>query len=108
MATESGEYYVDLPCNCDFIEAVTTNYEDYQKTILKIWMLEDKSLHYYIEKFFWSVEKLLDKISLLESEKNALIEEKEFLPPCSVCCSILLRSKMFTLCMPPWGAKIRQ
>jgi hypothetical protein len=28
----SGAYYVDLPCNCDQIEAVTTNYEDYQKT----------------------------------------------------------------------------
>lgn len=27
-----GQYFVDLPCNCDFIEAVTTDYEDYQKT----------------------------------------------------------------------------
>lgn len=27
-----GEFYVDLPCNVDTIEAVTTNYEDYQKT----------------------------------------------------------------------------
>jgi hypothetical protein len=27
-----GQYYVDLPCNCDQIEAITTNYEDYQKT----------------------------------------------------------------------------
>ena len=25
-------YYIDLPCNCDYIEAVTANYEDYQKT----------------------------------------------------------------------------
>ena len=29
---ELNEYYVDLPCNVDCIEAVTTNYEDYQKT----------------------------------------------------------------------------
>jgi hypothetical protein len=29
---EYGEYYIDLPCNCDFIEAVTADYEDYQKT----------------------------------------------------------------------------
>lgn len=29
---EDGSYYIDLPCNVDFIEAVTTNYEDYQKT----------------------------------------------------------------------------
>jgi len=27
-----GQYYIDLPCNCDVIEAITTNYEDYQKT----------------------------------------------------------------------------
>lgn len=30
--TTSDEYYLDLPCNVDIIEAVTTNYEDYQKT----------------------------------------------------------------------------
>lgn len=28
----SGAYYIDLPCNCDQIESVTANYEDYQKT----------------------------------------------------------------------------
>ena len=28
----AGEYYIDLPCNCDIIEAVTADYEDYQKT----------------------------------------------------------------------------
>jgi hypothetical protein len=28
----AGAWYVDLPCNVDFIEAVTANYEDYQKT----------------------------------------------------------------------------
>jgi len=27
-----GEYYIDMPCNCDYIEAVTADYEDYQKT----------------------------------------------------------------------------
>lgn len=30
--SSTGEYYIDLPCNCDIIEAVTTDYEDYQKT----------------------------------------------------------------------------
>ena len=30
--SELNEYYVDLPCNVDCIEAVTTNYEDYQRT----------------------------------------------------------------------------
>jgi len=32
METETGEIYVDLPCNVDILEAVTANYEDYQKT----------------------------------------------------------------------------
>ena len=32
IKSETGEYYVELPCNVDIIESVTTNYEDYQKT----------------------------------------------------------------------------
>lgn len=28
----AGAYYIELPCNCDYIEAVTKDYEDYQKT----------------------------------------------------------------------------
>lgn len=27
-----NNWYIDLPCNCDYIEAVTADYEDYQKT----------------------------------------------------------------------------
>lgn len=29
---ELGEWYIDLPCNADIIEAITADYEDYQKT----------------------------------------------------------------------------
>lgn len=29
---ENNSYFVDLPCNCDIIESVTADYEDYQKT----------------------------------------------------------------------------
>lgn len=32
IQNELLEYYIDLPCNLDIIEAVTANYEDYQKT----------------------------------------------------------------------------
>ena len=32
LKTELNEFYVDLPCNVDIIEAVTADYEDYQKT----------------------------------------------------------------------------
>ena len=27
-----GGYFVSIPCNCEVIESITTNYEDYQKT----------------------------------------------------------------------------
>lgn len=30
--TDAGAWYVDLPCNVSLIEAVTADYEDYQKT----------------------------------------------------------------------------
>ena len=32
IKNELNEYYIDLPCNCEIIESVTANYEDYQKT----------------------------------------------------------------------------
>ena len=32
LQTQTEEWYVDLPCNVDQIEAVTADYEDYQKT----------------------------------------------------------------------------
>ena len=32
LVDDSGAYYVDLPCNCDYVEAITKDYEDYQKT----------------------------------------------------------------------------
>ena len=32
LQDENYAYYIDLPCNCDYIEAITADYEDYQKT----------------------------------------------------------------------------
>ena len=32
MTDDIYGWYVDVPCNADIIEAITTNYEDYQKT----------------------------------------------------------------------------
>lgn len=32
VKNSDGQYQIDLPCNCDIIEAVTASYEDYQKT----------------------------------------------------------------------------
>ena len=32
QSNPDGGYFVNIPCNCEIIESVTTNYEDYQKT----------------------------------------------------------------------------
>ena len=49
----------------DFVEKKFVRLEDYQKIILKIWFMDDKSLQYYIEKFFWQIEKYMDKIDMV-------------------------------------------
>jgi predicted transcriptional regulator len=35
---------------------------EFHKTILRIWLLEDSELHYYIEKLYWKLEEDLDVI----------------------------------------------
>jgi len=35
---------------------------DYHRTIIKIWLLNDSSFHYYIEKLFWKLEEDLSEI----------------------------------------------
>ena len=49
--TDTGEWAVELPCNVDEIEAVTTDYEDYQKTSNKnhIANMKDTWIEGYIE-----------------------------------------------------------
>jgi predicted transcriptional regulator len=36
---------------------------DYHKIILSIWLLEDESIHYYVEKIFWKLEDYIEEIS---------------------------------------------
>jgi predicted transcriptional regulator len=38
---------------------------EHHKTILKIWLIDDPSLHYYIEKFFWQIENSLNEIDAI-------------------------------------------
>ena len=35
---------------------------DYHKSILRIWILENQTLHYQIEKLYWSIEKNIKEI----------------------------------------------
>lgn len=45
---------------------------EYHKRILKIWLLEDSSLHYYFEKFFWMLEDNLKEIEGIFLDVSAL------------------------------------
>ena len=36
--------------------------DEHHKRILNIWLLDDSSLHYFIEKFFWKLEENLNEI----------------------------------------------
>lgn len=36
--------------------------DEHHKTILKIWLIDNPDLHYYLEKFFFEIEDHLDKI----------------------------------------------
>ncbi len=35
---------------------------DYHKLVLRIWLLEDLDLHYYLEKFYWKIEDDLNDV----------------------------------------------
>jgi len=39
--------------------------QEYQKCVLRIWFLDNPNLQRYVERFFWSIEKHLDKIDLI-------------------------------------------
>ena len=54
----------------DFAEKRLLRLTDYHKTILKIWYLEDPELHYHLEKFYWKIEPLLNKIKGIAIIKN--------------------------------------
>lgn len=38
---------------------------EYQKSILNIWMIPDEKLHYILEKFYWNIENEIKEISAL-------------------------------------------
>lgn len=47
---------------------------DYHKSILKIWLHIDSSLHYYAEKLFWKLEENIPEIEAI------FIENSNFIP----------------------------
>ena len=46
----------------DFSEKKLIEITEHHKAVLKIWMLEDVSLHYYFEKLFWKLNEDLGEL----------------------------------------------
>jgi predicted transcriptional regulator len=48
-----------------FVDKKFLKLQDYQKCTLKIWFLDNPNLQKYVERFFWTIEKYLDKIDVI-------------------------------------------
>ncbi len=48
-----------------FVDKKFLKLQDYQKCTLRIWFLDNPSVQRYVERFFWSIEKHLEKIDIL-------------------------------------------
>lgn len=44
--------------------------QEYQKCVLRIWFLDNPNLQRYVERFFWSIEKHLDKIDIIAMDSK--------------------------------------
>jgi predicted transcriptional regulator len=59
--------------NTSFVVASTPGFvnkkfiklQDYQKCTLKIWFMDNQNLQRYVERFFWTLERNLDKIDVM-------------------------------------------
>ncbi|MGV8141649.1 MAG: ArsR/SmtB family transcription factor [Candidatus Woesearchaeota archaeon] len=48
-----------------FVNKKFLKLQDYQKCTLKMWFLDNLNLQRYVERFFWTIEKNLDKIEVI-------------------------------------------
>jgi len=59
----------------DFSEKKLIKITEHHKAILKIWMLEDASLHYYFEKIFWKLSEDLGELEGIFINKEGAVPE---------------------------------
>jgi len=48
-----------------FVDKKFLKLQDYQKCSLKIWFLDNQNIQKYVERFFWDIEKYLEKIDVI-------------------------------------------
>lgn len=75
----------------NFSDKKLINLTDHHQSILNIWLLENSSFHYPIEKFFWEIESSLDKI-------EGIFLEQSFIPKIIVITSFAeIKKKIETI-----------
>jgi len=62
VADDNSYIVVSTP---GFVDKKFLKLQDYQKCTLKIWFLDNPNLKRYVERFFWTIEKYLDKIDVI-------------------------------------------
>lgn len=58
-----------------FTDKRLINLDKYQEFVLRSWLFEKEEFHYYLEKFFWRIEDIIDDIVLLavDTRNNPVI-----------------------------------
>ena len=51
-----------------FVDKKFLTLQEYQKCTLRIWFLDNANLQRYLERFFWTIEKHLEKIDVIATD----------------------------------------
>src|SRR3989344_145053 len=61
----AGNYSYIVVGSEGFVDKRFLRLDHYQKSILKIWFLEDKAVQHYIERFFWNIAPYIDSLKFV-------------------------------------------
>jgi len=67
-----GNHSFLISSSTDFVEKKFLQLSEYNKVILKIWFLDDPSVHYFLEKAFWHIEESLKVVSAVVFDKKTI------------------------------------
>ena len=70
----------------------TISLTDYHKIILRIWLMEDPELHYYVEKLYWKIEDDIREVKCMFVDTSSKKPEIGFV--CDFPVSKRLKSKI--------------